>query len=62
LAEGSEFELPVPVSKPSDDSIKLEFAAARRIALVAWPRIALGKAFGARIVGYCLDATVSNCL
>jgi hypothetical protein len=24
--------------------------------------IALGKAFGARIVGYCLDATVSDCL
>jgi hypothetical protein len=24
--------------------------------------IALGKAFGARIVGYCLDASVSDCL
>jgi hypothetical protein len=34
LPEGSEFELPVPVSKLSEDSIKLEFAAARRIALV----------------------------
>jgi hypothetical protein len=33
--ERSEFELPVPVSKLSDDSIMLEFAAARRIALVA---------------------------
>jgi hypothetical protein len=39
LAEGSEFELTVPVSKPSDNSIRLEFAAARRIALVARPRI-----------------------
>jgi hypothetical protein len=29
------FELPVPVSKLSDDSIMLEFAAARRIALIA---------------------------
>jgi hypothetical protein len=28
LAEGSEFELPVPVSKLSDDSIVLEFATA----------------------------------
>jgi hypothetical protein len=33
--EGSEFELPVPVSKLSDDSIVLEFATARRIALFA---------------------------
>jgi imidazolonepropionase-like amidohydrolase len=31
MREGSEFELPVPVSKLSDDSIMLEFAAARRI-------------------------------
>jgi hypothetical protein len=28
--EGSEFELPVPVSKLSDDGIMLEFATARR--------------------------------
>jgi hypothetical protein len=35
VAEGSEFELPVPVSKLSDDSIMLEFAAARRIALIS---------------------------
>ena len=35
MAEGSEFELPVPVSKLSDDSIMLEFATARRIALIA---------------------------
>jgi hypothetical protein len=39
MAEGSEFELPVPVSKPSNDGIKLEFAAARRIALVEQRRI-----------------------
>jgi hypothetical protein len=39
MVEGSEFELTVPVSKPSDNSIRLEFAAARRIALVARPRI-----------------------
>jgi hypothetical protein len=32
--EGSEFELPVPVSKLSD-GIMLEFATARRIALIA---------------------------
>jgi len=35
VAEQSEFELPVPVSKLSDDSIMLEFATARRIALIA---------------------------
>jgi hypothetical protein len=35
VAEGSEFELPVPVSKLSNDSIMLEFATARRIALIA---------------------------
>jgi hypothetical protein len=35
MAEGSEFELPVPVSKLSDDSILLEFSTARRIALIA---------------------------
>ena len=35
LAEGSEFEPPVPVSELSDDSIMLEFATARRIALIA---------------------------
>ena len=35
MAEHSEFELPVPVSKMSDDSIMLEFATARRIALIA---------------------------
>ena len=35
LAEGSEFELPVPVCKLSDDSILLEFSTARRIALIA---------------------------
>jgi hypothetical protein len=32
LAERSEFELPVPVSKLSDDSIMLEFATVRRVA------------------------------
>ena len=30
--ERSEFELPVPVSKLSDDSIMLEFATVRRVA------------------------------
>ena len=35
MAEGSEFELPVPVVKLSDDGIMLEFATARRIALIA---------------------------
>jgi hypothetical protein len=35
LAEGSEFELPVPVCKLSDDSILLEFSTARRIASIA---------------------------
>ena len=35
MVEGSEFELPVPVSKLSDDSILLEFSTARRIALIA---------------------------
>ena len=35
MVEGSEFELPVPVSKLSDDNIMLEFATARRIALIA---------------------------
>jgi hypothetical protein len=35
LAEGSEFELPVPVSKLSDDSIMLEVATARRVAAIA---------------------------
>jgi hypothetical protein len=33
--ERSEFELPVPVSKLSDDGIKLEFVAGKRIALIA---------------------------
>ena len=33
--ERSEFELPVPVSKLSDDGILLEFATARRTALIA---------------------------
>ena len=35
LAEGSEFELPVPVSKLSDDGTMREFATSRRIALIA---------------------------
>jgi hypothetical protein len=35
MVERSEFELPVPVSKLSDDSILLEFSTARRIALIA---------------------------
>jgi hypothetical protein len=35
LAERTEFELPVPISKLSDDSIMLEFATARRTALIA---------------------------
>ena len=35
MAEGSEFELPVPVSKLSDDGFMLEFATGRRIALIA---------------------------
>jgi hypothetical protein len=47
LAEGSEFELPLPVSKLSDDSIMLEFATARRIALIA-RRLQ-------RCRGYCRD-------
>ena len=34
LAERSEFELPVPVSKLSDDSIELELATTRGIALM----------------------------
>jgi hypothetical protein len=41
VAEGSEFEPPVPVSKLSDDSIMLEFAA-RGIALIA-PRLQCGR-------------------
>jgi hypothetical protein len=32
MVEGGEFELAVPISKLSDDSIMLEFATARRIA------------------------------
>ena len=36
LAEGSEFEPAVPVYELSDDSIMLEFATARRIALIAY--------------------------
>ena len=35
MAEGSEFELSVPVAKLSDDGIMLEFATAKRIALIA---------------------------
>jgi hypothetical protein len=35
MVEGSEFEPPVPVSRLSDDSIMLEFATARGIALIA---------------------------
>jgi hypothetical protein len=35
MVEGSELELPVPVSKLSDDSIVLEFATGSRIALIA---------------------------
>jgi hypothetical protein len=35
MAEESEFELPVTVSKLSDDGIVLEFATAGRIALIA---------------------------
>jgi hypothetical protein len=34
MVERSEFELPVPVSKPSDDSIELELATTRGIALM----------------------------
>ena len=32
MVERSEFELPVPVAKLSDDSIMLEFATVRRVA------------------------------
>jgi hypothetical protein len=39
MVERGGFELAVPVSKLSDDGIMLEFATARRIALVAQPRI-----------------------
>jgi hypothetical protein len=35
MVERSEFELPVPISKLSDDSIMLEFATARRTSLIA---------------------------
>jgi hypothetical protein len=35
MAEGSEFELSVPVSKLPDDSTMLEIATARRLALRA---------------------------
>ena len=34
MAERSEFDLPVPVSKLSDDNIELELATTRRIALM----------------------------
>jgi hypothetical protein len=30
MAEGGEFELPVPICEQSDDSIKLSFATSRR--------------------------------
>jgi hypothetical protein len=45
VAGGSEFELPVPLSKLSDDSIKVEFTAARRIApyLGSWPERQLDR-------------------
>jgi hypothetical protein len=36
MVEGSEFEPAVPVYKLSDDSIMLQFATARRIALIAY--------------------------
>jgi hypothetical protein len=34
MAERTEFELPVPASKLSDDNVELEFATTRRIALM----------------------------
>ena len=46
LAERSEFELPVPVSKLSDDSIMLSFATSRRVVKRSHPGLHLWRAVG----------------
>src|SRR5258708_33309378 len=46
LAEGSEFELPVPVSKLSDNSLMLSFATSRRVVKRSHPGLRLWCASG----------------
>jgi hypothetical protein len=46
LAERSEFELPVPLSKLSDNSLMLSFATSRRVCEALPPWTALWRASG----------------
>ena len=49
LAEGSEFELPVPIYEQSDDSIRLSLVTSRRNCKALLPRSALLVRFRRRV-------------